>query len=505
MDISWTNTAKALQDFASILVCGKCGFKPISPVRLTNCGHFFCHDCIKSATICVKCDIPVQPREINLDCLVSNLIQGCDTIAQIIKRENIWDNIVDVRSNISVDKTVSEVLNTPRKHSYIKKNINKPNAKGETQLHTMCLKKNAEQVKQLLIAGANPNTKDNAGWTPLQEMVSYGCIEICKLLLSCGALPNISGYEKKTPLHDAAESDRIEEAKLLLDYHADKNLYDQYGKKPIDYCKSDEMRQLLTNIQSSSEKILDKSINQTLDTSLHVRCDKFVIYASNLKHENQKLLSLIATKHKLKILTTYRSSITHVIVEVNERNVTKLTLDVLFTIVHGSWLLNSEWIKLAADIDDISNMDFELFEVNGPPISDVSKRARQNAENQNPRLFNNCFFYFVLKADITYRIGDLELKKKDLIQLVTTGEGTVLSRQPNPEDLKDMMPVIPFHIANDSTHPLHKCTHYIIYMPGKGEPRIKYKMPHIKSLPLIWLIECIEKFTLVNPAHLGLS
>lgn len=64
-------------------------------------------------------------------------------------------------------------------------------------------------------------------------MVSYGCIEICKLLLSCGALPNISGYEKKTPLHDAAESDRIEEAKLLLDYHADKNLYDQYGKKPM--------------------------------------------------------------------------------------------------------------------------------------------------------------------------------------------------------------------------------------------------------------------------------
>lgn len=66
------------------------------------------------------------------------------------------------------------------------------------------------------------------------------------------------------------------------------------------------MRQLLTNVQSSSEKILDKSINQTLDTSLHARCDKFVIYASNLKHENQKLLSLIATKHKLKILTTYR-------------------------------------------------------------------------------------------------------------------------------------------------------------------------------------------------------
>lgn len=29
------------------------------------------------------------------------------------------------------------------------------------------LQRNAEQVKHLLLAGANPNTKDNAGWTPL--------------------------------------------------------------------------------------------------------------------------------------------------------------------------------------------------------------------------------------------------------------------------------------------------------------------------------------------------
>lgn len=46
-------------------------------------------------------------------------------------------------------------------------------------------------------------------------------------------MPNISGYNNKTPLHEAAEFDRIEEAKLLLDHHADKNLRDQYGKKPM--------------------------------------------------------------------------------------------------------------------------------------------------------------------------------------------------------------------------------------------------------------------------------
>lgn len=155
-------------------------------------------------------------------------------------------------------------------------------------------------------------------------------------------------------------------------------------------------------------------------------------------------------------------------------------------------------------MEDLYGMELEVFEASGAPFSGVPRKARQNAEHQNPRLFNNCFFYFLMSANNAYSIGDLHLTKDDLMKLVMEGEGTVLTREPNPEDLKDMSQVIPFHTANDPSHPLHKCTHYVIYVPGKGEPLIKYKMPHIKSLPLIWLIECIEKFTLVNPNHLGL-
>lgn len=162
-------------------------------------------------------------------------------------------------------------------------------------------------------------------------------------------------------------------------------------------------------------------------------------------------------------------------------------------------------IALARDLDDVVNMDFEVFEVSGAPVSGIPKKARMNAEHLKPRLFNNCFFYFALRVNDEYRIDDIRLTKTDLVKLVKEGEGTVLTRQPNPEDLKDASLVIPFHTADDSSHPLHKCTHYIIYMPGKYEPRIIYNMPHIKSLPLMWLIECIEKFTLVDPAYLGLS
>lgn len=164
-----------------------------------------------------------------------------------------------------------------------------------------------------------------------------------------------------------------------------------------------------------------------------------------------------------------------------------------------------EGIALALDMEDITDMDLEVFELGGAPISGVPKKARQNAENQNPRLFNNCSFYFVLNSITTVCVGDAHLTKDDLIKLVKEGGGMVLTREPDPEDVKNVSRRLPFHTASNLSHPLHMCTHYIIYVPGKNEPAIKYKMPHIKSLPLIWLIECVEKFTLVDPALLGLS
>lgn len=43
----------------------------------------------------------------------------------------------------------------------------KRNAKGETALHAACARGDAGRVADLLRRGANPNTKDHAGSTPL--------------------------------------------------------------------------------------------------------------------------------------------------------------------------------------------------------------------------------------------------------------------------------------------------------------------------------------------------
>lgn len=64
-------------------------------------------------------------------------------------------------------------------------------------------------------------------------MISYGYYEICELLLNCGASVNMAGYKNRKPLHEAVKNNRVEEIKLLLRYNADKNVFDEYGKKPM--------------------------------------------------------------------------------------------------------------------------------------------------------------------------------------------------------------------------------------------------------------------------------
>ncbi|KAI4484882.1 hypothetical protein M0802_012991 [Mischocyttarus mexicanus] len=482
MDITWTNTRKSLKNFASILKCGKCGNKPINPVRYTTCGDFFCSNCAQNSK-CYLCGIPVRPNEIRIDHTISNLVRECDIIADVIKEDNLWNMNVETR-NISLrsnklptnsqnSNTVNKITNYVPKN--VIKNINKRNPKGETPLHTACIKGQKETVISLLNAGANPNTKDNANWSPLQECINLGFYDICKLLLKAGAFPNIPGIDNKTPLHEATINNRVREAKLLLEYHANRDVYDQFGKKPIDYCKSKEMQEVLSDgdlfsNNTESENDLNCTTNQSLyQTNL-------IVYLSNLNKT----------------------------MEANNKNITKLTYDVMLAILNGKWLLTSEWISMCLELEDIHQMELELFEVSGCPILGIPKRARLNQEHQNPRLFDRCSFYLALHPDVVYPIGDINLTKKELTKLINAGGGTILSREPNPEDIKNKEQYISFHTACNPRHPLYKCTHYIIYAPGNDEPRIKYNMSHIRSLPLIWLIECIEKFTLLNPSYLGL-
>lgn len=124
---------------------------------------------------------------------------------------------------------------------------------------------------------------------------------------------------------------------------------------------------------------------------------------------------------------------------------------------------------------------------------------------QHPQLFDNCYFYFKMKNHENVNYDDMTITKDQLIKLVEAGDGIVLTREPKPDDIQGS--ISPFHVANDINHSLHKCTHYIIYIPDNCNlnfKRVMYNMAKLKTLPLMWLIESILRFKLLDPVDLGL-
>ena len=62
------------------------------------------------------------------------------------------------------------------------------------------------EVQTALKNGANPNAKDDDGWTPLHWAAFKGRVNVVKLLLERGANPLIADNEGHIPLYYAKDS-----------------------------------------------------------------------------------------------------------------------------------------------------------------------------------------------------------------------------------------------------------------------------------------------------------
>lgn len=91
-----------------------------------------------------------------------------DSFATPKKPRNSSNKSSDVSSNAKTKDINNSIMkSTPRKSNTPGRELVKKNHKGETPLHVACIKGNVARVRSLLEAKATPNTKDNAGWTPL--------------------------------------------------------------------------------------------------------------------------------------------------------------------------------------------------------------------------------------------------------------------------------------------------------------------------------------------------
>lgn len=71
-------------------------------------------------------------------------------------------------------------------------------------------------------------------------------------------------------------------------------------------------------------------------------------------------------------------------------------------------------------------------------------------------------------------------------------------REPDPENLPVAEKTVPHHAEQNSS--LSKTSHIILYQEGgKREPLLKYNMEHVKTIPLIWFLQCILHHQLLEP------
>ena len=151
-------------------------------------------------------------------------------------------------------------------------NVNSSDKNGNSALH---LTDSPDVLKLLIKKGADPNTENNHGFTPLHFAIGKGNTRAARvliennadanaadrdgttplhlahepaaaqLLIEGGADVNAKDNTGGTPLHRAASCGRLEVAKLLIDNNADINAEDNDGKTPLALAREAEQSDMI--------------------------------------------------------------------------------------------------------------------------------------------------------------------------------------------------------------------------------------------------------------------
>ncbi|NXE26733.1 BARD1 protein, partial [Ardeotis kori] len=382
-------------------------------------------------------------------------------------------------STPSTSKTCNQV-GIPHSPSVLKSpggnTIARRNYKGETLLHLASIKGDLAAVEQLLKNGADPNVKDNAGWTPLHEACNHGHREVVELLLQYKALVNTTGYQNDSPLHDAVKNGHVSIVELLLLHGASRDAVNIFGLRPVDYVESEKMKSVLM-LPVKNESFSLNQPSQTLSPS-QSRDGPLGVLGSSLSSEQQKLLNKLATVLKARRYTEFNSRVTHLVIpDVPLPS----TVQCMMAVLTGCWVLKFGWVQ--ACLQTAAREQEEKYEIQGGP-----QRGRLNREQLLPKLFDGCYFYF---------LGSFKRHQKtDLVELVKTAGGQILVRQPKPDsDVTQTINTVAYHA--ESTSDQRFCTQYVIYdVSSKFKPE-KIRQGKVWMAPSSWLIDCVMSFQLL--------
>lgn len=114
-----------------------------------------------------------------------------------------------------------------------------PNTRNESGETPLCLvsKCRPDLVRLLLEHNADPDLQDSNNISPIHWAVEYDNTRCIKLLLQAGAKTETSDNQEETPLHWAAWTGHSDAATLLLEAGCILNPSNSDGKTPLDLAK----------------------------------------------------------------------------------------------------------------------------------------------------------------------------------------------------------------------------------------------------------------------------
>ncbi|XP_072036784.1 BRCA1-associated RING domain protein 1-like [Amphiura filiformis] len=361
----------------------------------------------------------------------------------------------------------------------------KRNIRGETPLHIAAIKGDAAEVENLLKDGADPNIKDNAGWMPLHEACNHGHTACVVLLLDHGALINAPGFEHDSPLHDAVTNNRVDVVKLLVERGASLKLRNMHGLTPGDYAKTDELKAALsTKPQVTSSPMTALKVHPSTDQPP-------VFLTTGLNKSQRTKLDSCSKLLKGRVVNEFRPDITHLVAGCTAEGVCMRTIKYLQAILTGKWVVNFTWVmECLKKKHRVDERPHEIPGTTADPISRGPNRGRENTLNQLPGLFDGCNFFF-------YGTFKPSPSKNELIDLVKSGGGAIVQRQPKPDDdVIQVSTTVPYHVNQDSQ--LSNCSYFIIYDEVTTRVPPKVNTGKVCTATVSWLMDCISNFALIE-------
>ncbi|XP_003742158.1 BRCA1-associated RING domain protein 1 [Galendromus occidentalis] len=479
----------------SNLECPSCRLHYRNPKISVRCTHAACYECFINL-VCPVCQTPTSEADLKDEKRLQQLILIFKSLQVKAAPKSNAENVpqtatTNARSSSANIDLQPAFPTTPQQsarnarasaaQASIQK-IDKKNRHGETPLHVACKKTgNIDRVRELLAQGANPNTQDYAGWSPLHEVAQSGDSEIARALLMNGADVNIKASCLTSPLHDAVTTGFVDIIKLFLEYGADPLAVNSDGKTPMQLSSYNEViENLLKTVKPKEENIRGATTDSTDRKRL-------VIMTSSLKEPQMEKLNEFLELMDAQLAAHYTPQVTHLVVNSDSKGDTQRTLKFLQCLASRKSIVSYQWVEQCLKTRTlVSELPFEVKGCRQFSNTDAPRRAREAADGEQVGLLSGFNVYFAPLDKPYVPTTD------NLIQLTELAGGNILKKHPKTsvgDDSSDSSASSP-HVKPTSIFKKHKSL--VVGLDSKISANVLY-------LTRDWLIDSISNFELIEP------